>query len=416
MIRLKPFAFVVLGLVLSIVIAGCLAPASSDSGVYDCGTSFSCLKERAVASCGPAKGLLSDQGVTVYSEVTAKDANCNIFVQLKDVQLGAEASEEARKTVEDARPLFPLATMTCLVTKSEVSALQLSDLISSQSLLDKCQGVLKDQIARLKPALVASATPAMQVQCVLPNANSKIVDGQCLLTSCKQGYADCDVLSQNGCEVDVFSNPANCGACSVACGAGQYCVAAKCIGQGETTPVLTVTPIAVPTATTTPTAMPSSVATGIACNNQAQCDDVNPCTVDRCDNGFCTHTNSVGTQCNDGTTCTSGDYCLNGGCVGTPITACASGDACCPAGCSSSTDTDCAATTASATECVVANGRGTLRNGACTIASCNPGFADCDGVPQDGCESNTNSDQSNCGRCAQVCRESEVCLQGVCRS
>lgn len=53
----------------------------------------------------------------------------------------------------------------------------------------------------------------------------------------------------------------------------------------------------------------------------------------------------------------------------------------------------------------------------CTIASCNPGFADCDGSPLNGCETSTTSN-ANCGGCGMVCAPSHgvgECSTGSCR-
>lgn len=41
--------------------------------------------------------------------------------------------------------------------------------------------------------------------------------------------------------------------------------------------------------------------------------------------------------------------------------------------------------------------------GACGIASCDPGFKDCDGNAADGCEINITNNAANCGRCGLAC-------------
>jgi len=50
----------------------------------------------------------------------------------------------------------------------------------------------------------------------------------------------------------------------------------------------------------------------------------------------------------------------------------------------------------------------------CAIGSCNAGFADCNGLPADGCEVDTRSDSLNCGVCGGFCRAT-VCRQSACR-
>ena len=56
--------------------------------------------------------------------------------------------------------------------------------------------------------------------------------------------------------------------------------------------------------------------------------------------------------------------------------------------------------------------------GMCFIATCNAGFADCDGNYANGCEVNTNTDTKNCGACGKVCpavlNASATCAAGVC--
>lgn len=50
---------------------------------------------------------------------------------------------------------------------------------------------------------------------------------------CDEGFADCNGDPSDGCEVDLRSHPANCGACGVQCdlGLGQPCVEGKCLTQ-----------------------------------------------------------------------------------------------------------------------------------------------------------------------------------------
>jgi hypothetical protein len=50
-------------------------------------------------------------------------------------------------------------------------------------------------------------------------------------------------------------------------------------------------------------------------------------------------------------------------------------------------------------------------DGACRLV-CAAGGADCNGLPEDGCETAINSDPRNCGACGIVCED--VCTDGVC--
>jgi hypothetical protein len=58
------------------------------------------------------------------------------------------------------------------------------------------------------------------------------------------------------------------------------------------------------------------------------CNDSNPCTDDSCDSAAgCFNVPNDANPCTDGTVCTSGDACVAGACVGTPVV-CDDGDAC----------------------------------------------------------------------------------------
>ena len=66
----------------------------------------------------------------------------------------------------------------------------------------------------------------------------------------------------------------------------------------------------------------------------------------------------------------------------------------------------------------VANGVPSCSGGVCGFA-CDAGYADCDGDPANGCETNTGSDVSNCGLCGNTCMDSDdhgspSCMEGMC--
>jgi hypothetical protein len=53
----------------------------------------------------------------------------------------------------------------------------------------------------------------------------------------------------------------------------------------------------------------------------------------------------------------------------------------------------------------------------CAIATCNPGFTDCDGSVANGCETATGTDTTNCGTCGHICNVPNAvpaCTGGIC--
>src|SRR5262245_35437560 len=51
--------------------------------------------------------------------------------------------------------------------------------------------------------------------------------------------------------------------------------------------------------------------------------------------------------------------------------------------------------------------------GACSV-DCPQGFADCDGIPTNGCETSITTTVMNCGACGRTCAPGESCLSGRC--
>jgi hypothetical protein len=62
----------------------------------------------------------------------------------------------------------------------------------------------------------------------LANAMAGCVSGNCVLSSCNLGYADCDKNAGNGCEVLVATDVNNCGACGNVCPQGTICKQGGC--------------------------------------------------------------------------------------------------------------------------------------------------------------------------------------------
>lgn len=63
----------------------------------------------------------------------------------------------------------------------------------------------------------------------VPDATAVTCTGGACVPTCRAGRGNCDGMLANGCETDLTSTPAHCGACGNACAAGNACVAGRCL-------------------------------------------------------------------------------------------------------------------------------------------------------------------------------------------
>lgn len=219
--------------------------------------------------------------------------------------------------------------------------------------------------------------------CVLDNAEPECVGDGCAIKSCAVGFDNCDGMTANGCETSITSDAANCGSCDTVCTApnamGQ-CQGGAC-SVGQCNP-------------------------GFAdCDNNAAngCEAITQTDPNNC--GAC------GNQCNPFQTC-SNSLCKDNPCG--PGTADCNSDS--MDGCETSTETaqNCGFCN---NNCNLANANEGCANGACTVESCLPGYANCDMQPGNGCEVNTNT-VNNCGMCGNACpmgpNSTATCTNGMC--
>lgn len=220
----------------------------------------------------------------------------------------------------------------------------------------------------------------------MSHAVPKCEASQCLVGSCDPGFADCNGIPTDGCEVDLATNKANCGACDNVCPTIDHGQAAcsmflcgiascdpgwqDCFG-GATDGCETETVSDVDHCGSCTTVCPV-VADGFRTCEQGVC-KIGSCDVDHEDcNGDIT----------DGCEATlTGDPNNCGACKNVcqaPANA--------TAGCTGST---------------------------CGIGQCNAGFADCDNDLANGCEFDITSNPNNCGGCGVVCGSGQ-CVNSAC--
>jgi hypothetical protein len=182
------------------------------------------------------------------------------------------------------------------------------------------------------------------------------------------------------------------------------------------------------TPTPTPTSTPACFANGAVCASSAQCCS-GSCSggvcAPSCTNGF-QDGSETGVDCGGGTCpgCPLGGGCtVDNDCVTT--TQCSGGQCVCDPGrsdcngvpgdgCEVNTQFDNTNCGACGNVCTLPNAAEICNMAQCLIAFCDSGYSDCNGITADGCETNTQFDPNNCGGCNVVCPNPLTCVNAVC--
>lgn len=269
--------------------------------------------------------------------------------------------------------------------------------------------------------------------CALPNATPACAASACAIASCNAGFADCDKLTGNGCEINLNADILNCGACGAACPAGANSTAACAAGKCGITCAAgyadcngnpndgcevylngdTANCGACGTACTNHDTCQSGACSSAVC--QAGFGDCNNNAVDGCEATFATDASNCGACGRACAFANAVSQCTNSTCG---FSVCNPGYADCDGnqvnGCETSLLVDPANCGGCGTACSFAHAAAACSNGACAIGACNPGFANCDGNPANGCEVDTTRDANNCGGCGHSCGPGSSCSAGIC--
>lgn len=226
---------------------------------------------------------------------------------------------------------------------------------------DNCDGIIENGCEADLSSVMSCGTCGMA--CTAPANASATCDGTTCGFTCDMGFEDCDGMAANGCEADLSSDM-TCGTCMNSCsGATPLCSGGTCV-SGCMAP----TPDRCGMTCTDVNTDPSNCsACGMACPNPMNASPT-------CAGGSCDFVCDPGFEDCDG-------MAANG--CETNIRTVANCGGC-------------------GTVCAPANGTGACGTGTCTIASCNTGFDNCDGLPGNGCETNTGT-VLNCGTCGNTC-------------
>jgi len=324
--------------------------------------------------------------------------------------------------------------------------------------------------------------------CSLAHASGRCAAGACAVDTCDEGWGDCDVTAASGCEASLATLD-NCGGCSSACFVeGGFtecpdgaCHIDRCFGAMDDCDDLVSTGCEADLASATTcgscetSCEGATPVCGVPPDGGRQClaDCAPPAATecgDRCidTGGDLANCGGCGMRCElpDAAEICVGGQCLvsscpegrrdcdgnaangceslvvsdpdNCGACGLACTAPAGSEASCVGGvcmigcepgladCNSDPADGCEVTLgtvmncgACGDACIVEQGTGACTGGSCGVGSCDPGFDDCDGILSTGCEANLNTDRLHCGTCDTRCPSSSSrrdCCAGVCGS
>ncbi|MBN1654944.1 MAG: hypothetical protein JXA30_14335 [Deltaproteobacteria bacterium] len=268
------------------------------------------------------------------------------------------------------------------------------------------------------------------------------IDGECKITSCPAGLADCDGVLNNGCETDLNTSLLNCGTCGNACIAnngiaqcvGGTCNIAECDSGFDDCDGLLINGCEADLKTSLQNC--GYCGNGCTANNgTAECAD-GTCNIADCNSGFddCDGSYNNGCEADLNTSLQNCGYCNNPCSANNGTAECADGT-CDIADCNSGFD-DCDGLYINGCEaglntslqncgycgngCTANNGTAECADGTCNIADCNSGFDDCDGLYNNGCETDLNTSLEDCGYCGNACPDNygddgaPVCNSGTC--
>lgn len=212
-------------------------------------------------------------------------------------------------------------------------------------------------------------------------------NGACALARCDTGYLDCDG-NGSSCETHVADDPAHCGSCTTTCTA----------------------PHGTPGCTGTTCTVTACTAPYLDCNQSP----TDGCEADKDHDP--THCGDCATDC---TALGAAFTCVAGRCE---ASSCTTGTAECDGNpntlCETNTQTDAQHCGYCQRACNLAHATSLCTAGECAVDQCASGWADCDGAPGNGCETNLATTTAHCGACGHGCSNAgaaiAACVQGQC--
>ena len=274
------------------------------------------------------------------------------------------------------------------------------------------------------------------IQCgPYPHATADCANASCGIGACEGGFANCDGIASDGCEIDTLIDPANCGGCGKACGAGESCSGGICVGAcGMGLPCPLGLTCCSASCAKTASDPKNCGGCGIFCApvvNGATACVASACHISACNPGFADCDKQVGDGCevNTGTdpkncgtcgnACAAGASCLAGTCqaVNCQMTGCPAGSSCC--------GTKCVGTSNDLANCGGCGNACPPGANLCQMGGCcfpQPGGGEvCSSIvcpsPLQNCSNqcvDEGNDPKNCGGCGKLCPPGQTCTNGHC--
>ena len=248
----------------------------------------------------------------------------------------------------------------------------------------KCGGAC---VALSDPAFGCTATGCDP--CNIPGAVASCLNDTCQLAACSPGFADCNGVLSDGCETDLSSDAGHCSACGNACvvaNATAACTAGAC-GVGSCNAGFD--------------DCDSNALNGCEADTQEDPNNCNTC------NNVCTAGGGSSATCDMGSCgvmlCPIG----LGDCDNNSLNGCETNLGLDPDNCGYC-----------GRVCNLPNATATCSGVNCLVASCDPGFENCDGNDANGCETDVTTNSLHCGACNRACvtagTSSTRCEAGTC--
>ncbi|MBI5534466.1 MAG: hypothetical protein HY898_17205 [Deltaproteobacteria bacterium] len=378
-----------------------------------------------------AKQLDCPQTVFAGSETCdGVDNDCN-----GTVDDGYQGSGQPCSVVTDPPVFGPCATGQTNCLEGDKGCTQTVKALpeSCNAIDDDCNGTV-DDVADINAECSEGHTPSVKASVAAWVCS---VQGKCVVGTCVKPYEDCDGLPDNGCEANLLIELGHCGSCITFCdamNAAATCSTGKCHYTCDATYANCNDDWTDGCESHLPDDMTNCGACGHVCvatTGSSEC-KAGLCVVNSCssglgdcdsdpDNGCETDLATSEIHCADCATACS-TFHATPACVASvcQVTSCDNNWADCDNnaanGCEVNLLDDVNNCTTCGNKCTSTNGTPSCNGGKCGI-SCPTGSGDCDGVFATGCEVNTNSDVSNCGKCGHVCsaiHSTPACTNGSC--